>query len=199
MYVVVFVWLEGGGAWAVGHAVYRGGGVIRSRTGDDLETARSTPPLKTKFTPNHPGPDLMEATSLLANRDSFDEDADADDEEPSARHRDRPIKLEPRAPTIQSGPRGSGLDFASALRSLDDNLPLDKEHQDEWGDRERDRANVEAVQVKADGSRRWCRKCDVPKPDRAHHCSACETCVYKMDHHCEPFRLVNAIRDGRES
>ncbi|GAA5957471.1 hypothetical protein JCM8115_001331 [Rhodotorula mucilaginosa] len=41
-----------------------------------------------------------------------------------------------------------------------------------------------AHQVKSDGSARFCRKCNVPKPDRAHHCSACRRCVLKMDHHC---------------
>eukprot|EP00899_Mesostigma_viride_P016723 jgi/Mesvir1/25051/Mv11896-RA.1 len=31
---------------------------------------------------------------------------------------------------------------------------------------------------------RYCRKCDVYKPDRCHHCSICSRCVLKMDHHC---------------
>lgn len=31
---------------------------------------------------------------------------------------------------------------------------------------------------------RWCHKCDRPKPPLSHHCSICETCVLKMDHHC---------------
>ncbi|EIW74659.1 zf-DHHC-domain-containing protein [Coniophora puteana RWD-64-598 SS2] len=31
---------------------------------------------------------------------------------------------------------------------------------------------------------KWCRKCWAPKPDRAHHCSICDRCVLKMDHHC---------------
>ncbi|XP_013360949.1 PREDICTED: probable palmitoyltransferase ZDHHC20 isoform X5 [Chinchilla lanigera] len=31
---------------------------------------------------------------------------------------------------------------------------------------------------------RYCEKCQLIKPDRAHHCSACDTCVLKMDHHC---------------
>ncbi len=34
------------------------------------------------------------------------------------------------------------------------------------------------------GAPRFCEKCHVVKPDRAHHCSVCETCVLKMDHHC---------------
>jgi hypothetical protein len=31
---------------------------------------------------------------------------------------------------------------------------------------------------------RWCRSCRAVKPPRAHHCSTCERCVLKMDHHC---------------
>lgn len=34
------------------------------------------------------------------------------------------------------------------------------------------------------GSVRFCDKCKIIKPDRAHHCSVCGTCVLKMDHHC---------------
>lgn len=31
---------------------------------------------------------------------------------------------------------------------------------------------------------RWCRKCNAPKPPRAHHCRHCGRCIPKMDHHC---------------
>lgn len=34
------------------------------------------------------------------------------------------------------------------------------------------------------GSLRFCEKCVIVKPDRAHHCSVCGVCVLKMDHHC---------------
>lgn len=34
------------------------------------------------------------------------------------------------------------------------------------------------------GAMRYCEKCCNIKPDRAHHCSVCATCVLKMDHHC---------------
>lgn len=32
--------------------------------------------------------------------------------------------------------------------------------------------------------KRVCKKCNVFKPDRCHHCSQCGTCVLRMDHHC---------------
>ena len=31
---------------------------------------------------------------------------------------------------------------------------------------------------------RYCEKCRAIKPDRSHHCSICEDCTLKMDHHC---------------
>ncbi|XJO71847.1 hypothetical protein BDV3_001289 [Batrachochytrium dendrobatidis] len=40
-----------------------------------------------------------------------------------------------------------------------------------------------AIEVKKNGQRRFCSKCNLLKPDRCHHCSACERCILKMDHH----------------
>ena len=34
-----------------------------------------------------------------------------------------------------------------------------------------------------------CKKCISPKPPRAHHCSVCNKCVLKMDHHCREYLL----------
>ncbi|KAF2884870.1 hypothetical protein ILUMI_21289 [Ignelater luminosus] len=33
-----------------------------------------------------------------------------------------------------------------------------------------------------------CKKCIAPKPPRTHHCSVCNRCILKMDHHC---RILN--------
>ncbi|EMC95436.1 hypothetical protein BAUCODRAFT_110937 [Baudoinia panamericana UAMH 10762] len=33
-------------------------------------------------------------------------------------------------------------------------------------------------------SQRWCRRCEIWKPPRAHHCKTCRRCILKMDHHC---------------
>lgn len=41
-----------------------------------------------------------------------------------------------------------------------------------------------SLTVKSTGQPRFCKKCQCPKPDRAHHCSTCKKCVLKMDHHC---------------
>ena len=30
----------------------------------------------------------------------------------------------------------------------------------------------------------FCKKCDKPRPFKSHHCSTCQTCILKMDHHC---------------
>ncbi|KAI0219137.1 Palmitoyltransferase zdhhc2 [Massospora cicadina] len=44
--------------------------------------------------------------------------------------------------------------------------------------------NFHMVTVKPNGERRFCRKCNLEKPDRSHHCSVCGECILKMDHHC---------------
>ena len=41
-----------------------------------------------------------------------------------------------------------------------------------------------SLTVSSTGGARYCKKCQFPKPDRAHHCSTCKRCVLKMDHHC---------------
>lgn len=52
--------------------------------------------------------------------------------------------------------------------------------------------NIETVGlVSHSHTRRFCRKCDNFKPERAHHCSACGHCVKKMDHHC--FWINNCV------
>ncbi|KAF9157351.1 Palmitoyltransferase zdhhc15 [Actinomortierella ambigua] len=37
---------------------------------------------------------------------------------------------------------------------------------------------------KRNGLPRWCDICKIVKPDRCHHCSECDQCVLRMDHHC---------------
>lgn len=44
--------------------------------------------------------------------------------------------------------------------------------------------DMDTITVSSTGGARFCKKCQVPKPDRTHHCSTCKRCVLKMDHHC---------------
>lgn len=44
-----------------------------------------------------------------------------------------------------------------------------------------------SVTLKHNGRFRICRNCKVWKPDRSHHCSSCNKCFLKMDHHCPWF------------
>ncbi|XP_014895840.1 probable palmitoyltransferase ZDHHC20 [Poecilia latipinna] len=44
--------------------------------------------------------------------------------------------------------------------------------------------NLPVYTCTAGGAIRYCNFCQVIKPDRCHHCSSCEKCVLKMDHHC---------------
>lgn len=37
----------------------------------------------------------------------------------------------------------------------------------------------------------YCRRCQNGKPPRCHHCSVCQRCVLKMDHHC--IWVVNCV------
>lgn len=37
-----------------------------------------------------------------------------------------------------------------------------------------------------------CKKCLTPKPPRTHHCSICNKCVLKMDHHCREYWVESA-------
>lgn len=52
-----------------------------------------------------------------------------------------------------------------------------------WGDNTAAAAADKPGQT-ADNTHRWCKKCQAPKPPRAHHCRHCARCVPKMDHHC---------------
>jgi len=38
-----------------------------------------------------------------------------------------------------------------------------------------------------------CKKCISPKPPRTHHCSICNKCYLKMDHHCREFNALNEL------
>ncbi|GAA5827044.1 hypothetical protein JCM3770_002452 [Rhodotorula araucariae] len=106
-----------------------------------------------------------------------------EDEEAQVAHDGLPGDIETLILGRLNGETAVGHDEAEAeVEGL-----LAEEGRDEWEPREGARRagrRKKAMQVKSDGSMRFCRKCNVPKPDRAHHCSSCRRCVLKMDHHC---------------
>ncbi|KAI4331707.1 hypothetical protein MLD38_029864 [Melastoma candidum] len=45
------------------------------------------------------------------------------------------------------------------------------------------RSSIHEIKRKG-GDLRYCQKCSLYKPPRAHHCRICKRCVLRMDHHC---------------
>jgi len=59
--------------------------------------------------------------------------------------------------------------------------------EEEWKQilgRETERLGCDVKQRSVQNAVRYCEKCLCIKPDRSHHCSVCEVCTLKMDHHC---------------
>ena len=44
--------------------------------------------------------------------------------------------------------------------------------------------NEKIIKILPKNEKNLCKKCNKFRPLRAHHCSICNMCVYKMDHHC---------------
>ena len=44
--------------------------------------------------------------------------------------------------------------------------------------------NYDIVSKLAEQNKNFCQKCQKDRPNRAHHCSICNKCFMKMDHHC---------------
>ncbi|KAG0233506.1 palmitoyltransferase pfa5 [Actinomortierella wolfii] len=60
--------------------------------------------------------------------------------------------------------------------------PTDGSNHNQGGD---DPSPIATLSIcKRDGQPRWCNICKIVKPDRCHHCSECDQCVLRMDHHC---------------
>lgn len=57
--------------------------------------------------------------------------------------------------------------------------------------------SLQWVTIKSDGNARFCNKCKVWKPDRCHHCSGCDKCILRMDHHCPWFGTCIGYKNHR--
>lgn len=44
--------------------------------------------------------------------------------------------------------------------------------------------NIMAKDSSTKQVKRYCERCDAEKAEHVHHCSVCQRCVYRMDHHC---------------
>ncbi|CCH43275.1 Palmitoyltransferase PFA3 [Wickerhamomyces ciferrii] len=54
-----------------------------------------------------------------------------------------------------------------------------------------------SLMIKSNGKFRYCDKCQVWKPDRCHHCSSCNKCWLKMDHHCPWFATCIGFKNQK--
>lgn len=54
----------------------------------------------------------------------------------------------------------------------------------DWAEKHTTQDKKEDGKLSVGKSRKWCTKCQAPKPPRAHHCKSCGSCIPKMDHHC---------------
>ncbi|KAG0023933.1 palmitoyltransferase for Vac8p [Podila clonocystis] len=74
---------------------------------------------------------------------------------------------------------GSYLSTSRTVASGKDNVIIN------IGSRSLAEAPIATLSIsKRDGRPRWCDICKIVKPDRCHHCSECDQCVLRMDHHC---------------
>jgi len=81
--------------------------------------------------------------------------------------------------------------FARAILTDPGSVPNDSDWTVEWqGDPEeaaaieRGKPKRKQFEMKHTGARRQCKWCNRYKPDRAHHCRVCRSCILRMDHHC---------------
>jgi len=79
----------------------------------------------------------------------------------------------------------------------DDGLGLGEGQGLLWASKRQNNGALSSEYVVADGERRFCVKCERIKPERAHHCRICKTCVLKYDHHCPWINQCVGIRNER--
>jgi len=60
---------------------------------------------------------------------------------------------------------------------------------------DQDKLNKEKIKNKI-SEYPFCKKCENPRPFKSHHCSTCQGCILKMDHHC-PW-IANCVGFGNQ-
>ena len=58
-------------------------------------------------------------------------------------------------------------------------------------------SRMRGLERKRDGRTRFCKKCNMYKPDRAHHCKKLGKCVLEMDHFCPWIRNTVGFRNRK--
>ncbi|KIS71175.1 uncharacterized protein UMAG_01084 [Mycosarcoma maydis] len=160
--------LAGGAIWGFLVAVFKQpGSPIGQRRGDNenctaTNSASAIPP----GSEYEMCVEAEEAQSLIQNHDR-EIDAQANDD--AAPLFNVPIPGQPQYPARSGRQQLADLQRLPSLASVSANSSVQR------------RSNI---WVKSSGESRWCAKCDASKPDRTHHCSSCQRCVLRMDHHC---------------
>ncbi|KAF4685688.1 Palmitoyltransferase zdhhc15 [Perkinsus olseni] len=117
---------------------------------------------------------LSDPGSVPLNKSLDEEDLEAGRSSGGIEMASRAIEHRP-AVTSSSAPAGMGS-TPQMLSSVNDSGQQSRETQP--------RQPTSVVSGGAVPQRRYCKRCKIPKPARAHHCSTCRRCVLKMDHHC---------------
>ncbi|CAD6570727.1 MAG: hypothetical protein TREMPRED_005979 [Tremellales sp. Tagirdzhanova-0007] len=92
-----------------------------------------------------------------------------------------PSEFAPIANLVNATLRSS--DVPSSSVTLADQMPQSKTKNSVVQSR-KDWREIERPLPRSDLGPRWCRFCEINKPDRTHHCRHCGTCVMQFDHHC---------------
>jgi len=141
---------------------------------------------------SHEGQETRNRRSMNSNQNSDHPYGEEEEEESSA----------PSAPLLSSNlannlllgqpkyPARSGRDQLNGMKRLvksHENSGTRRADGDESGE-ERNTGNN--LMVKSNGAKRWCKKCNGPKPDRSHHCSSCGRCVLRVSRCVEKGRSI---------
>ncbi|KAJ9477640.1 Palmitoyltransferase PFA3 [Pseudozyma hubeiensis] len=158
--------LAGGALWGFVVAVFKDPGSPLGRRNDDRESWAGSSSSMRPESEYEMGSEAEEAQSLMRGQDR---DVDTDAGGDRAALFNVPIPGQPQYPARSGRQQLADLQRLPSHASVCTNTAIQR------------RSNI---WVKSSGESRWCAKCDAPKPDRTHHCSSCNRCILRMDHHC---------------